>query len=291
MVQINRETVSPVKITTGYPPPPAIPTTKVSELTYSSFSWRAVFAGVFISLMVYLILTALGVAVGSSTLRGIIQGTKGAGGLGIGAGIWMVVSTLVSLFAGSYVAGRVGGHIPIRVGRAEGLVIASLFFLLMIGQVGSLLGSVGAGLGKSIGAIGATAGDLSKDPRVQDTIESALGNLKLKSPPADVAQGIALRLLRGDSTAAKNYLARQAGISPSEADRRLNSAVDSFQRTIGDAAAATSRAVAIAGWSLFATFLLGAFASMLGGAAGARVNLTEPFSASDQDAIQKSKVA
>ena len=261
------------------------------DLAYSSISWKSILAGFFISVLTYLIFASLGLALGASALTGIIQSGGDMEGLGIGSGVWMIVSTLVSLFIGSYVAGRIGGMMPVRIGRAQGAVIASLFFLFLLSQLGGAISLVGKGIGQSVSSLSSAVGDLSKNPRIQETVQAGLGDMNLKSPPSDVAQGLAGRLIRGDSTGARDYLANQAGISPAEAQTRLQGMTDNFQSTLTEVGATTAKTVSITGWSLFGALLLGLTAAVLGGAAGANVNLVRPLSASDHKAVEKSKAA
>jgi hypothetical protein len=262
-----------------------------SAVERSSISWRAIFAGFFISFMVYLILASLGLAIGGATLKGVVQGQGGGSGLSIGSGIWLVVTALISLFVGSYLAGRVGGLVTSRVGGVQGFVVAALFFAFMISQVGALVGTVGSGLGTVIGSAGTAASSASNNPQVQAVIQDRLADLNLKSPPDQVAQGLATRMVRGDTIGARNYLASQAGISRAEADRRINQFKTDFQNKMKDVGTAAAKAVSIAGWTLFGTFALGTFFSIAGGAAGARRNLSVPVSDADRRRISGTRAA
>jgi len=67
----------------------------------SRVSWGAIVAGAVIALTVYFVLTVLGVALGLS-MTGHVEENK----LGVAAGIWALVSMLLALFAGGYVATR-----------------------------------------------------------------------------------------------------------------------------------------------------------------------------------------
>jgi len=67
----------------------------------SRVSWGAIVAGAVIALTVYFVLTVLGVALGLS-MSGHVEENK----LGAAAGIWALVSMLLALFAGGYVATR-----------------------------------------------------------------------------------------------------------------------------------------------------------------------------------------
>ena len=57
-----------------------------------SVSWGAVFAGAVASLITQVILNMLGLGIGLSTVDPMGNGTPEASSLGIGAGLWFVVS-------------------------------------------------------------------------------------------------------------------------------------------------------------------------------------------------------
>jgi hypothetical protein len=177
------------------------------------------------------------------------------------------------------------------VGGVQGFVVAALFFAFMISQVGALVGSVGSGLGNVIGSAGSAASSASNNPQVQAVIQDRLGDLNLKSPPDQVAQGLGSRLVRGDTIGARNYLASQAGISRAEADRRINQFKTDFQAKMKDVGTAAAKAVSIAGWTLFGVFTLGTLFSVLGGAAGASRNLSVPVSDSDRRKVTGTRAA
>lgn len=68
----------------------------------SRVSWSAIFAGTFVALAVYLLLSVLGVALGLS-----VSGQVGDRELGIGATVWAIATTLIALFAGGCTASQV----------------------------------------------------------------------------------------------------------------------------------------------------------------------------------------
>ncbi|MGZ3722939.1 MAG: hypothetical protein ACXVA9_08425, partial [Bdellovibrionales bacterium] len=102
--------------------------------------WGAIFAGVFISVLVYFTLMSLGLAFGAGAVKEAIQSDDGFNGIAIGAGVWTVATVLISLFIGSYASGRASGIIATRIGYTQGAVITALFFMAMISQVGSTVG-------------------------------------------------------------------------------------------------------------------------------------------------------
>src|SRR5258708_6851410 len=68
-------------------------------------SWGAVFAGIIISLAVFLVLGVLGTAIGASALAPL-QYQDPSRGFAFGTGIWAVFMTVASVLAGAYFAGR-----------------------------------------------------------------------------------------------------------------------------------------------------------------------------------------
>ncbi len=106
-------------------------------------SWASVFAGVVIVLVTQLLLSLLGLGIGASTINPTTEQDP-ASGLGIGAGIWFILTSLIALFAGGWVAGRLAG-IPRNIdSMLHGLLtwgLASLLlFYFLTSTVGSLIG-------------------------------------------------------------------------------------------------------------------------------------------------------
>src|SRR5204863_8904551 len=76
---------------------------------FACISWGSIFAGAIIALATQLVLTLIGVAIGLATVNPANGGTPSGTALGLGATIWLLMSSLVSLFFGGYIAGRLGG--------------------------------------------------------------------------------------------------------------------------------------------------------------------------------------
>ncbi len=252
-------------------------------------SLRAIFTGVVLSALAYACLLALGLAIGGGNLAGIIQRSQNAAGLSIGSGVWMVASLLLSLYFGSYYAGRVSGMVPARLGGIQGMVISAVFFFFIAAQIGGAIGLIGQGVGGAVSGVSGAAGDLAANPQVQATVEEALGGLNLASPPDIVVRGMATRLLRGDSTGARDYLARQAGISPADAQSRIDTFKSNFDSSVKDIGTTAARALSYTGWTFFMGIVLGTLASTWGGSHGVRRNLK--FSDRDMEIRRRSIAA
>ncbi len=244
-------------------------------------SWRAIFAGAFVAILVDMLLATLGMAVGGIGLEHVAQ-QGGAQGLSIGAAIWFIASNIIALAVGSYVGARASGLVPSRVGGIEGLVVSALLFVAMFAGIGSGLGALGRGAGAMLGVAGRGVTSLAQSEQVQNVAQGALGQLNLRSDPSQVAQGVASRLLSGDEQGATNYLAAQAGIRPSEARARLDQMKADLTSTAKDVGRSIARGTQWAGWTLFLTILLGSAAALFGGAMGARRNFRQPMSERDR---------
>ncbi len=175
----------------------------VSPVIGRRLSWAAIIAGVVIALSIQLLLNLLGIGIGASTINPA-QGDTSGSGLAIGAGVWFVVSALISLFVGAWAASRSAGISESEDGVLQGFTtwglttIATL--LLLTSAVGGLIGGSASLLGKAIDAGGhglssaspvlsslasqATgitpaqvqqqAGDLVSDPRFQTVVTSVI---------------------------------------------------------------------------------------------------------------------
>jgi uncharacterized membrane protein len=249
--------------------------------THALISFRAIAAGLLLTMFVMIGLTGLGLAFGGismdeeTTVRGV----------GMFSGIWFIASVFISLFLGSYFASRVSKFRMGRVGSVQGLVIASLFLVFFLYQLVSALGTAGIAVGSLLGKTGRvialSAQKMENYPAVRNTIshlsEDALGDLNLRSGLQVVAEGIGSRILRGNTEGAKNYLAREAGITPTEADARIAQMKAKVDEYVSNAKEATATALRSTGWTLFFLVVLGGLAGILGGGLGSVVNFRKPL--------------
>src|SRR5258708_36855108 len=96
-------------------------------------SWGAIIGGTIIALVTQITLSLLGIGIGASTIH--VQSGQTGSGLGSGSAIWVVLTILISLFAGGYVAGRLAGFPAKQEGMLHGLFTfglgtwLSLYFL------------------------------------------------------------------------------------------------------------------------------------------------------------------
>lgn len=113
------------------------------RLNATRVSWGAVFVGLLLAMMTYLFLGVLGTAIGASAIDPLGERNPFAG-FGTGAGIWVGVSTLISLAIRAFFAGRSAPH----KGILHGILCWSTTTLVTLYMLSSLAG----------GAIGAASG-------------------------------------------------------------------------------------------------------------------------------------
>lgn len=136
--------------TRGYDPEPVISTTGFR------LSWGAVFAGLVVATALQIVLTLLGAAIGFSAW----QPGESAKALGIGAGIWAIISVLISLFIGGRTTGRLAGLLTRTDGILHGILLWGLSTIftvwLLASGVRALAGGATGLMGNVLG-IGAQA--------------------------------------------------------------------------------------------------------------------------------------
>ena len=195
-------------------------------------SWGAIIAGVILSLIIYLIMSVLGTAIGASLVSPMSQNPTR--GFGFGSGVWVIVTTVLAVFVGSYFAGRCA---PV-LGWLHGLLSWAVMTLLVVYGMASFIGSAVSAAG-SVASTAATAGAAAG---------AAAGN---QSSPTVV-----------DS--AKRQV--QAAIA-SAASAASGPEAEQDARQTADVAA---RCVARATWYSFAALVVGAIIALVSGSAGFR---------------------
>lgn len=137
-------------------------------------SWGAVFAGFLLALVVNLTLNLLGIGIGLGSINPAEQG--GADGLGIGSIIWYIVSTIISLLAGGYVAAHLAGVPNRNDSILHGLLSWCLFtifsFYLLTTAVGKIVSVTGSVVGQAFSLVGQGASAVA--PELANTAQEEL---------------------------------------------------------------------------------------------------------------------
>lgn len=120
-------------------------TTRTSDIQLPSISWGAIFAGFFLGIAVYLVLSVLGTAIGASVINPMHAGPFG--GFNVGAVIWLAIMTLAATIVGGFIAGRTahanGELHGLLTWAVTTLMTAYLFAALVGGMLGTAFGFAG----------------------------------------------------------------------------------------------------------------------------------------------------
>jgi hypothetical protein len=97
-------------------------------------------------------MSVLGTAIGASLLSPLSQSNP-ARAFGFGSGVWLILTTVVSVFAGAYFAGRCA---PV-LGWLHGLLAWAVMILFVVFGMASLVGGA-VGVAGNVASAGATVG-------------------------------------------------------------------------------------------------------------------------------------
>lgn len=152
----------------------------------SRLSWGAVISGVFIAIAAQLLLSFLGLGIGFGSINPLDE-AKPFSGLGNGALIWWIITMLISVFTGGWVAGWFSNHMQktdlILHGLLTWCLLIFLNMYLITSSVGKLVGGVGTVItkgfslaGEGIKAAAPEAGNLIKEQLGMD--KNTFGRMK-----------------------------------------------------------------------------------------------------------------
>jgi len=265
--------------------------------THRRISWAAIFGGVILVVTVQLLFSLLGAGIGLDTVNTNAGTTPNASSIGIGAGAWWIISSIIALAFGGYAAAWLAG-IELRWdGLLHGLITWGIATLLTVWLLTSAIGGIIGGGASALGGLASAAGSGIKDaaqPVAQaagvtpDMIQQqAQAYLKPANPdpatmsPEDAQKDIATNLVtyaKGgpDAAAAKTriiaVMAAQQHISTDQASQQFDQAQAKLQQekaqaiqTAKNAADATATAAAHTSFAAFADLLIGAIAAAIGG--------------------------
>jgi hypothetical protein len=283
---------------------PGISTQKSRRMRWiKGISWTSVFAGVVVALGVQMLLSTLGTGIGMSMIDPLrAQDTPTVAEFSIGAGLWWVVSSFLSLFIGGWVAAQFSGYLRHLDGILHGLLVWALGTLITIYFLGSAISSVASGAGNVLGAGTRSVAeravtvvswdDIRKDaeglllrqprPGAPQMIEPRAGG-EPRSAIVDPEFSMALeRFLTAEDRNAKeinrtaliNLLTARTGMSIDEATNRVNRwerTYEQAEQKVREAADQTARAVAWSALWGFLVILVSAIAAAIGGYVGTQV--------------------
>lgn len=115
--------------------------------------WGPIFAGLVVAISSQLILSALGAAIGATSLAGSGAPNSNAGDVGAAVGIWSIISLFISLFLGSWVMARCCG--PMNRGTA--MLNGAVLWATTLALSAWLLAS---GVSGAFGVLASNAGEI-----------------------------------------------------------------------------------------------------------------------------------
>ena len=261
------------------------------SLLLNEVSWGAIFAGVVVALVTQVLLSMLGAGIGIATLDPGSGDNPAASTFSIVAGIWYLLSGIISAFVGGYIAARMSGKTVATTGALHGLTTWAFTTLLVLylltSTVGALVGGAFSGVASAIGGLGKTvaqtAAPIIAESNPLDAIEAQVRATGTDPEALNVAAINAARKLMLSSEAdaapareeAARALAAARGIPPEQAaqqvaaiEKQYRDAVASARENATAAADAAASVVSTGALIAFVALVLGAIAGWLGGRSG-----------------------
>jgi hypothetical protein len=152
-------------------------------------SWGAVFAGLALALVTQLTLYLLGLSIGALTVNPMAEQDPLAG-LGTAFVIWDAASTLIALFIGGWVAGRLAGIPSQADGAVHGLVVWATTILASIVLLSTTVGSVLNSTANLLGQTASTTGSLIANvaPETADAVQAIADETGIALTPEAVQE-------------------------------------------------------------------------------------------------------
>ncbi len=269
-------------------------------------SWGAIFGGAVAALGVWMMLYALGLALGLSSLDPHDPSTlKSSGAF---TGIWGLITPLIALFVGGMVAGRGAGIVTKLGGAIHGLVVWGLTTLagvwLLMNLVTSLIGGMAdvgktamqAGTGAAMGAaqntdqMGRVAAGFGLD--VDDALRPINQRLQAEGKPIVTAEQLRAaandvvqqgwRQGRVDRALLINSIAQNTALARSDAEQiatRIETQFNTAKSNLGEKLSGAAQSVQTgalqaaettgkAFWGIFGALFLGLASAIVGATAG-----------------------
>jgi hypothetical protein len=147
----------------------------VATSYHDQVRWGPIIAGIVIALSTQLVLSALGVAIGASSIGDSGAPRTEAGGVGVNIGIWSIISLLISLFVGGWTAARTAG----RMNRNTALLNGAILWASTLALSAWLLSS---GVSGAFGVAASNAGSVINQVR-QAAPNATSGVITGQTPP------------------------------------------------------------------------------------------------------------
>ncbi|MGX7109696.1 hypothetical protein [Facklamia miroungae] len=149
-----------------------------------NLSWRAVLAGLVTFVALSMLFSLIGAAIGLGATD--LTAANPLDGVGMGLIIWTIISLILSLAGGGFIAGYTAHRAGLVHGFltwASGLIIATVLASSAItgtfNTIGAMFGATTSAAGNVVGNVAQTAGDLSQDAfnAIADNLQVDTSNL------------------------------------------------------------------------------------------------------------------
>lgn len=201
--------------------------------TVRRVSWGAIFAGAVVTIALMILFTTFGIGIGAGMFDPQYEANP-ASGIGIGSAIYLVVTQLIALAAGGYVAGRLAG-IPREISAvlhgASVWAVTTVFVAWAAISGGSaLFGAATSAIGNTAGAVGNAGEAIVPDDLSLPNPSNLAGSLSLDALPEELRarleeEGITEQNIRQEATAAFRDVFSQ---------EEQQAAVSEARETLGD---------------------------------------------------------
>lgn len=115
--------------------------------------WGPILAGLATAISTQLVLSALGAAIGLTSVAGSGSPRSDAGGVGSAVGIWSIICLLISLFIGGWITTRTAGPMS----KSSALLNGAILWATTLAMSAWLLSS---GVSGAFGIVASNAGDV-----------------------------------------------------------------------------------------------------------------------------------
>ena len=209
---------------------PTLPMQETVLVKEKLVCWSAISAGVLAALLLGLLFELLGMAIGFSLFSPSNQVLYP---LSIGTALWMILSGIIALYFGGWVAGRFSPSVTTESGALYGLMVSGISILISITIMASAVGTVLSGsfsaLSKVVSASSSASGSIAEkvikgaskiSPELTDKVRNAIPDLK---PITDKIYSKASSLVK-----------ENADVSPEKVKSQLKKLVLNYLDSIGE---------------------------------------------------------
>jgi hypothetical protein len=128
-------------------------------------SWGALFAGFFFGFGLWLLMLALGAGIGLATFDP--RDVSNWQGLGIGFGIWGVISGIVSMFFAGWLAARLSAADERPAGILHGMAVWGLMIVAGLWIATMAVSRTAGAAAQAVGGVAQGAGQAAQDPTLR----------------------------------------------------------------------------------------------------------------------------